>query len=109
MASEDDAPAELEHVIGFSCRHANTYLVHPTDVNLTVHAVGQLALVGDLADPLRFCRTRILSFASLLIYSGANCRHKQDILRYHDAEVCALAISPCGQYIASGQVFTPKV
>ena len=52
MASDmDDAPAELEHIIGFSCRHANTYLAHPTDINMTVHAVGQLVLVGDLSDP----------------------------------------------------------
>ena len=84
--SDDDAPAELEHVIGFSCRHANTCIAHPVETNTAIYAAGQLVIVSDLADP-----------------------HKQELLRYHDAEVCALAVSPGGEYIASGQVATPKV
>ena len=50
---EDDVPAELEHIIGFSSKYANTCLSHPTDPDKVVYNLASLVVISDLADPLR--------------------------------------------------------
>ncbi|KAJ8604442.1 hypothetical protein CTAYLR_000901 [Chrysophaeum taylorii] len=78
------SPLELEHVIGYTGRFFGT-LVGTGKVGY-VKAMGSVVVIGDLNDP-----------------------HDQHLLRGHDAEICALAVSANGKFAASGQVGTRKV
>ncbi|KAG5190579.1 quinon protein alcohol dehydrogenase-like superfamily [Tribonema minus] len=80
----DSGPAddllELEHVIGYTGHNARTVLAHPTDAGVLLTAMGSLLVVSLVSDP-----------------------HRQELLRGHDEEISALASSPSGDLIATGQ------
>ncbi len=75
-----DDVLELEHVIGYAGQNLDTVHYCVGDKNMFVKGMGAVVVLGDLSDP-----------------------HKQEFLRAHDEEITALAISPSGNLIASGQ------
>jgi WD40 repeat protein len=75
-----DDVLELEHVIGYTGRNLGTVQFCPGDKNIFIKGMGAVVVIGDLSDP-----------------------HNQEFLRGHDEEITALAVSPSGNLIASGQ------
>lgn len=69
---------EFEHFIGLNCMPTST-IFHP-DGQKYISSNGANVVIGDLIDP-----------------------HSQQFLRKHDDTVSALALSPSGNFIASGQ------
>jgi hypothetical protein len=51
VASSEDIPAELEHIIGFSCKYSNTCLAHPVDQDKVIYNMASLVVISDLSDP----------------------------------------------------------
>lgn len=83
---EDDdgnLPLELEHMLGFTGSRLGTLLSHPRLSDVFIKSMGSAIVVGDLNDP-----------------------HQQEFLRGHDMEITALALSPSGNMLASGQLGT---
>jgi WD40 repeat protein len=76
---------ELEHVFGFTGRYLSTALYHPTDPNFIVYCIGGLVVLENIHD-----------------------KNSQYFLRGHDNDISALAISPNGLLIASGQIGSPR-
>mmetsp|Transcript_9578 Transcript_9578/g.14420 ORF Transcript_9578/g.14420 Transcript_9578/m.14420 type:complete len:697 (-) Transcript_9578:178-2268(-) len=80
-ASED--PLQLEHMVGFGGEFPNSVVSLPLDDNLFTKCMGSLIAIENMNDP-----------------------HDQTILRAHDMQVSALAVSPSGELLASGQLGT---
>jgi len=78
------AVAELEHFIGYGGKHLNTVHYHPQRPEILIYSAAAVIIIEDVNDP-----------------------HKQEFLRGHDAQVCAIDISLNGKLIASGQVGSP--
>jgi len=78
------ALAELEHYCGYGGSHSGTVHYHPVKAETLVYAAAATIIIEDVNDP-----------------------HKQEFLRGHDAEICALEISRNGKLVASGQVGSP--
>ena len=87
FSGDDDVqPVQLEHAIGFSGKHLNTALLHPTgEPPVAIHAVGKLVVVVNTSNP-----------------------HEQRVLKGHDAEITSIDISSSGNLIASGQGASTK-
>lgn len=83
----DDSPLQLEHILGYAGDFRNTCLTIPSlgDGKYFVKGMGSLVVIENLLDP-----------------------HDQKLLRGHDSQISAIAVSPSGSYIASGQVGTEK-
>ncbi|CAM9091506.1 unnamed protein product [Hapterophycus canaliculatus] len=77
---------ELEHIIGYTGRFNQTVLAHPGGNGVMIKSVGALLVIGSIADP-----------------------HQQYLLRGHDMEISALAVSPSGSLIATGQRGSTRV
>eukprot|EP00741_Cyanophora_paradoxa_P011377 tig00020556_g10990.t1 len=75
---------ELEHIIGYSGAQRGVLHLHPKQNNIYVYPASAMLVVGDLDDS-----------------------HKQEVLRGHDADITATAVSPSGRLIASGQSPSP--
>ncbi|CAM9617784.1 unnamed protein product, partial [Discosporangium mesarthrocarpum] len=71
---------ELEHVIGYTGHFLQTALAHPLDNDVIIKSVGALLVIANVIDP-----------------------HQQQLLRGHDMEISALAISRSGLLMATGQ------
>ena len=72
---------ELEHVIGYTGHYWETLQAHPTEGNIYFKSMGSVVAICDVLDP-----------------------HNQKFLRAHDMEISAMAVSPSGSMLASGQV-----
>ena len=72
---------ELEHAIGYTGRSMGTLHCHPRVKDAFVVALGASVVLGSVTDP-----------------------HAQSLLRVHDEEVTAIALSPSGALLASGQM-----
>lgn len=83
VGDEESDPLQLEHMIGYAGDYRKTVLSIPGRPNLYVKNMGNLVGLEDLSDP-----------------------YNQRLLRDHDMPVCTLAVSPSGNFIASGQVGT---
>lgn len=83
-AAEGGAMAELEHLIGYQQEYTGTVFYHPTQSSTLIYTAGAAVIIEDVNDP-----------------------HKQEFLRGHDADVCALHVSENGKLIASGQMGSP--
>jgi WD40 repeat protein len=83
--SDDAEPFELEHLMGFSGRYHDSIQFMPDDDDTVILAMGCMVVIASLSDP-----------------------HKQTLLRGHDQEVSAIAVSPCGRFLASGQKMSPS-
>jgi len=79
----DDSPLQLEHMIGFSGDFRRPVVMSPSNENLFVRSLGNLVAIENLLDP-----------------------HDQKLMRGHDMPVSAIAYSPSGSLIASGQIGT---
>ena len=84
-SKDDDEPLQLEHMMGYSGRHLNTVVALTNDENRFVRSIGNLVCIENLLDP-----------------------HDQKLMRGHDMPISALAVSPSGNFIASGQEGTKK-
>ena len=73
-------PLELEHMIGYTGVGAQSIQYHPAERDTLVGYIGRLVLIANVHD-----------------------KHQQEFLHGHNEEVTALAISPSGNLIASGQ------
>ena len=73
-------PLELEHMIGYTGEGAQSIQYHPTERDTLVGYIGRLVLIANVHD-----------------------KHQQEFLHGHNEEVTALAVSPSGNLIASGQ------
>jgi len=80
LEDQDSDPLQLDHMLGYSDTYPTTVITHPGDENIFIKSMGSLVVVGDLNDI-----------------------HTQMFLRGHDMQVTALAASPSGRYLASGQ------
>ncbi|EAS05346.1 zinc carboxypeptidase family protein, putative (macronuclear) [Tetrahymena thermophila SB210] len=72
---------ELDHLIGFNGKNSNTCFYHPLDQKKIIYSVGGLVVIENSED-----------------------KHDQQFLRGHDMPISSLAVSPSGNYIASGQI-----
>ncbi|CAM9173677.1 unnamed protein product [Ectocarpus sp. 12 AP-2014] len=77
---------ELEHIIGYTGHFTQTIIAHPEDKGVMIKSVGALLVTGSISDP-----------------------HQQHLLRGHDMEISALAVSSSGALIATGQRGSTKV
>ena len=84
-AKDDDEPLQLEHMMGYSGKHLGTVLALPNDENRFVKSLGNLVCIENLLDP-----------------------HDQKLMRGHDMPISAVAVSPSGNFIATGQEGTRK-
>jgi WD40 repeat protein len=84
-SKDDDEPLQLEHMMGYSGRHTCTVAALPNDEIRFVKTMGNLVCIENLEDP-----------------------HDQKLMRGHDMPISALAVSPSGNFIASGQEGTTK-
>jgi cilia- and flagella-associated protein 52 len=75
----DSGAIELEHAIGYSAECMKSIYLHPNEVNY-LYITGACIVVSDL-----------------------NNQQGQTFLRGHDDSVTCLAISPSGNFVASGQ------
>lgn len=82
---DDDEPLQLEHMMGYSGKHLGTVVGMPNDENRFVKSMGNLVCIENLLDP-----------------------HDQKFMRGHDMPVSAIAVSPSGNFIATGQEGTVK-
>ncbi|CAM9343933.1 unnamed protein product [Laminaria digitata] len=71
---------ELEHIIGYTGHFSQTVIAHPKDHGAMIKSVGALLVIGSIGDP-----------------------HEQQLLRGHDMEISAVAVSPSGSLVATGQ------
>ncbi len=78
-------PMELEHLIGYTGQHYDSVKFHPQEDDTYVFTVGAVLAIAKVKDP-----------------------RQQRFLRGHDAAVCAFCISPCGRFVASGQVASKR-
>jgi len=83
LEAMSDDPLQLEHMLGYSGEFRGIVQMLRRDENIYVKSLGPLLAVENLSDP-----------------------HQQRILRGHDASVSAMAMSPSGRYMATGQVGT---
>ncbi len=83
--SNDTDPLQLEHMMGYSGAYIQTVLAIPGNDNVFAKSMGNLVCLENLLDP-----------------------HDQKLLRGHDMPISALAVSPSGSFIASGQEGTVK-
>merc|ERR1719181_2092343 len=74
------ATVELEHYCGFGGQHSSVVHYHPVNAETLIYAAAAAVIIEDVNDP-----------------------HKQEFLRGHDAEICALDVSLNGRLLASGQ------
>jgi len=81
-----DDPLALEHMMGFNGDCKGSVQFHPTDKKIMVSYTGCLLVIADVTNP-----------------------HEQEFLRGHNEAITALAISPSGNFIASGQGSTTRV
>jgi len=72
---------ELEHLIGMSCNYTNSFLVAPTSTSKYIYSIGPTLIVDDHAQNAQ----------------------NQLMLRNHNTPISCLAVSPCGNLLASGQ------
>ena len=79
----DRSPLQLEHMIGFGAEYSNSVIMLPDSDSRYVKCMDSLVAIENLNDP-----------------------SEQKILRGHDMQVTTLAVSPSGQYVASGQIGT---
>lgn len=79
----DDDPLQLEHMIGYAGLFRKTVLSIPNRESSFVKSIGCLVAIENLND-----------------------QFDQKFLRGHDMQISALAVSPQGTYIASGQMGT---
>ncbi len=82
---DDDEPLQLEHMMGYSGKHLGTVVAMPNDENRFVKSMGNLVCIENLLDP-----------------------HDQKFMRGHDMPISAMAVSPSGNFIATGQEGTLK-
>jgi len=75
------ACVELEHYCGFGGHHLGVVHYHPVKAETLIYAAAAAIIIEDVNDP-----------------------HKQEFLRGHDAEVCAIDISLNGKLLASGLI-----
>ncbi|SPR01188.1 unnamed protein product (mitochondrion) [Plasmodiophora brassicae] len=80
-ASPSTTALSLENMIGFTGAHRHTLLFHPRQNDVIVFAIGKVVVLSALTPP-----------------------QSQRFLRGHDGEICALAMSPSGRLLASGQM-----
>lgn len=78
-----DDPLQLEHIVGYSGNFRKTILNLPHDPDRFVRSMGSLIAVENLYDA-----------------------HDQRLLRGHDMQVSAMAVSSTGKFVASGQIGT---
>ncbi|CAM9464894.1 unnamed protein product [Scytosiphon promiscuus] len=83
---DEDNMLELEHIIGYTGHYSQTVLAHPGGSNVMIKSVGALLVIGSMTDS-----------------------HRQSLLRGHDMEISALALSPSGSLIATGQLGSTRV
>ena len=79
-------PLELEHMLGFNGENQGSVLFHPAQPDMMISYHGCLVLIANIKDP-----------------------HQQEFLRGHSEEITAMAVSPSGAFIASGQVSSTRV
>eukprot|EP00904_Undaria_pinnatifida_P004386 jgi/Undpi1/13949/HiC_scaffold_9.g03600.m1 len=77
---------ELEHIIGYTGHFLQTIASHPKEHGAIIKSVGALLVIGSISDP-----------------------HEQQLLRGHDMEISALAVSPSGSLIATGECMPLKM
>ncbi|CAM9416889.1 unnamed protein product, partial [Phaeothamnion confervicola] len=82
----DEGPLELEHVLAFTGHHRQTAVAHPTEPGVVLRAAGPVLAVSALSVP----------------HGGGG--PQQELLRAHDMEISALAVSPDGALVATGQI-----
>jgi WD40 repeat protein len=82
---DENDPLQLEHMMGFSGAYCQTVMSIPGNDNAFAKTMGNLVCLENLLDP-----------------------HDQKLLRGHDMPISAMAVSPSGSYIASGQEGTVK-
>ena len=81
----DDSPLQLEHILGYAGEFRNNCILLPGESMHYVKGMGNLVCIESLLDA-----------------------HDQQLLRGHDMPVCAVAASPSGALVASGQLGTVK-
>jgi len=88
MADKDEYqdPLALEHMMGFNGECRGSVHFHPRLKSVMVSYTGCLVVIADVTNP-----------------------HEQEFLRGHNEQITALAISPSGNLIASGQSSTTRV
>jgi len=84
--SDENDPLQLEHMMGYSGAYIQTVLAIPGNDNVFAKSMGNLVCLENLLDP-----------------------HDQKLLRGHDMPISALAVSPSGNFIASGQEGTVRI
>ena len=84
-AKDDDEPLQLEHMMGYSGKHLSTVVAMPNDENRFIKSMGNLVCIENLLDP-----------------------HDQKFMRGHDMPISAVAASPSGNFIATGQEGTVR-
>ena len=76
---QSKCPIELDQILGFNGRETDVLLIHPTDPNILIRAIGgQLVLVN--------LRTGFQRFVKL-----------------HDMHITSMAVTPNGKYAVTGQ------
>ena len=84
--ADDDNPLELEHMMGFAGDGNGSVQFHPTEPDIMVSYTGRNVIISNTKDP-----------------------HQQEFLRGHNEVITALALSPMGNMIASGQQSSTRV
>jgi len=86
MSQDELDPLVLEHMMGFNGDGKGSVQFHPVDKTVMISYTGCLLVIADVTSP-----------------------HEQEFLRGHNEAITCLAISPSGNYIASGQASTTRV
>lgn len=71
---------ELSYISGYKGTHSSCALFHPILEDVAIYSIGSLVVISSIRDP-----------------------RKQQLLKNHNEDVCTIAVSPNGEFIASGQ------